>query len=244
MTEIMNFIFNNILLFVFIGIGYYIFHEYKDLKSRTESINDLFVKTLNTYLEEKINIAHETTSRILNEYGKEDTVSTEINRLLLMIEKGVSGSINDKVATSNAINKFKLSKKIDLEKYPYLKELETLGTFTEEDMNSKENGVAIARKEYNTQAFRYNERASSFLMQYLTKFLKLTQQYTIFDAPKASGYEENYEVFEEEEPEINSLSTLNRPMSNEETLNKLIYKNDYEEEITPEDLPVIEEKKN
>lgn len=238
----MNFIFNNIFLFVIIGIGYYIFHEYKDLKNRTDSINDLFTKTLNKYLEEKIKQAHETTSRILNEYGKEDTVSTEINRLLLMIEKGVSGSINDKVATSNAINKFKLSKKIDLKKYPYLTELETLGTFTEEDMNSKDNGIAIARKEYNTQAFRYNERASSFFMQYLTKFLKLNQQYAIFDAPKESKYEEDYEVFEEEEPEINSLSSLNRPMSNEETLNKLIYKNDYEEEITTEDLPIKEEK--
>ena len=165
----------------------------------------------------------------------------EINRLLLLIEKGVTGNINDKVETSNAINKFKLSKKIDLKKYPFLKELEDLGTFNEEDMNSKENGIAIARKEYNTQAFRYNEKASSFLMQYLTKSLKLNQQYLIFDAPKASKYEENYEVFEEEEPEINSLSSLNIPMNQDEELNKLIYKNDYEE-IKAEDLPEKKEK--
>ena len=108
-------------------------------------------------------------------------------------------------------------------------------------MNSKENGIAIARKEYNTQAFRYNEKASSFLMQYLTKSLKLNQQYLIFDAPKASKYEENYEVFEEEEPEINSLSSLNIPMNQDEELNKLIYKNDYEE-IKAEDLPEKKEK--
>lgn len=243
MTDIMYFIFNNIFFVVIIAIAYYIYHEYKDLKNRTNSINELFTKTLNKYLEDKINIAKETTSRILNEYGKEDDVSMEINRLLLMIEKGVTGSINDKVETSNAINKFKLSKKIDLEKYPFLKELETLGTFTEEDMNSKENGIAIARKEYNTQAFRYNEKASSFFMQYLTKFLNLNQQYTIFDAPKTSNYEENYEVFEEEEPEINSLSSLNIPLNYDDELNKLIYKNDYEDEINNEDLPIKKDDK-
>lgn len=241
MTDIMFFIFNNIFFIVIIAIGYYIYHEYKDLKTRTASINDLFTKTLDKYLESKIKEAEDVTSRILKEYGKEDEVSMEINRLLLLIEKGVTGNINDKVETSNAINKFKLSKKIDLKKYPFLKELEDLGTFNEEDMNSKENGIAIARKEYNTQAFRYNEKASSFLMQYLTKSLKLNQQYLIFDAPKASKYEENYEVFEEEEPEINSLSSLNIPMNQDEELNKLIYKNDYEE-IKAEDLPEKKEK--
>lgn len=241
MTDIMFFIFNNIFFIVIIAIGYYIYHEYKDLKARTANINDLFTKTLDKYLESKIKEAEDVTSRILKEYGKEDEVSMEINRLLLLIEKGVTGNINDKVETSNAINKFKLSKKIDLKKYPFLKELEDLGTFNEEDMNSKENGIAIARKEYNTQAFRYNEKASSFLMQYLTKSLKLNQQYLIFDAPKASKYEENYEVFEEEEPEINSLSSLNIPMNQDEELNKLIYKNDYEE-IKAEDLPEKKEK--
>ena len=40
-------------------------------------------------------------------------------------------------------------------------------------------------------------------MNYITKTLKLAQSYKIFDAPKSSSYELNYEVFEEEEPEIN-----------------------------------------
>ncbi len=224
MTELFNFIFDNFLFVVFLGIIYYIYLQYKDLKEKTASINELFDKVLNKYLEEKIVKAQETTDRILKEYGKEDTVSTEINRLLLMIEKGVAGSINDKVLTSNALNKFKLSKKIDFEKYPYLLELENLGTFTENDLSSVDNGVAIARREYNAQAFRYNEKASSFFMQYLTKFLKLNQQYIIFDAPRSSYYDENYEVFEEDEPEINSLATLNRTDEEDEvSLNDLIY---------------------
>ena len=50
-------------------------------------------------------------------------------------------------------------------------------------MESLDNGIAIARKEYNAQAFRYNEKASSFPIQYLTKALKVKSQYSIFDAP-------------------------------------------------------------
>lgn len=255
MTELFNFIFDNILLFVFIGILYYIFMQYKDLKAKTAAINDLFEKVLNKYLEERIKEARDTTDRILKEYGKEDTVSTEINRLLLMIEKGVNGSINDKVLTSNALNKFKLSKKIDFDRYPYLLELENLGTFTEEDLASVDNGVAIARREYNAQAFRYNEKASSFFMQYLTKLLKLNQQFIIFDPPKSSFYDDNYEVFEEEEPEINSLSTLNRGDKEDElSLNDLLY--DYKPEkeevqiehsdlvLKPSNMKEEDEKKN
>ncbi len=224
MTAIFNFIFDNFLLFVLVFLVYYVYMQYKDLKEKTIKINELFSKVLDKYLQEKINIAKETTDRILKKYGKEDTVSTEIGRLLLMIERGVTGTINDKVLTSNALNKFKLSKKIDFEKFPYLLELEKLGTFTEDDLTSVDNGVAIARREYNAQAFRYNEKASSFFMQYLTKLLKLNQQYIIFDAPVSSFYEDNYEVFEEEEPEINSLSTLNRQDSEEEvSLNDLLY---------------------
>lgn len=223
-TELFNFIFDNIFLVVIGGIIYYIYVQYKDLKAKTASINDLFDKVLNKYLEEKISKARETTDRILKEYGREDTVSTEINRLLLMIEKGVAGSINDKVMTSNALNKFKLSRKIDFDRYPYLLELEELGTFTEDELASVDNGVAIARREYNAQAFRYNEKASSFFMQYLTKLLKLNQQYIIFDAPRSSFYDDNYEVFEEEEPEINSLSTLNRTDNDDEpSLNDLLF---------------------
>ncbi len=239
MTEIFNFIFDNFFLFVFILLGYYLYRQYKDLKEKIASINEIFTNTLDKYLQDKIKIAEETTDRILKEYGREDTVSTEINRLLLLIEKGVTGSINDKVSTSNAINKFKLSKKIDFEKYPYLLELNDLGTFKEDELNDPTNEITIARREYNAQAFRYNEKASSIIMQYMTKLLRLPSQYIIFDAQKITRYEDNYEVFEEKEPEINSLSTLNRSDSVEveKSLNDLLYSNDNEDE---EDMITIE----
>ena len=90
-------------------------------------------------------------------------------------------------------------------------------------MESLDNGIAIARKEYNTQAFRYNEKANGFPMQYLTKLLKLNSQFLIFDKPRAKKYSELYEVFEEEEPEIDSLTSLNRD-TEEDNLNNLMYK--------------------
>lgn len=160
MVTIVNFIFDNVIWVVIAGFIYYLYVSYKDLKKEIGIISNLFTKTLDSYLKKKIDEALTTTDSILTKYGREDTVSTEINRLLLMIEKGVDGSINDKVATSNAINKFKLSKKIDFERYPYLLELNKLGTFTDEDMNSIDNGIAIARREYNAEAFRYNEKSS------------------------------------------------------------------------------------
>lgn len=242
MTEILNFIFDNFFLFVFILICYYIYRQYKDLKSRTIVINEIFEKSLNKYLEEKIKIAEDTTDRILKKYGREDTVSTEINRLLLLIERGVKGSINDKVFTSNAINKFKLSKKIDFERYPYLLELNDLGTFNEEDLSNELGEVALARKNYNAEAFRYNEKASTVIMQFMTKLLKLPSQYNLFEAQKINRYEDNYEVFEEKEPEINSLSTLNRSetVELEKNLNDLLLNNQEEkEEVTIEHSDLI-----
>lgn len=225
MTEIFNFIFDNFFLFMILLLGYYIYRQYKDLKERTININGIFEKTLNKYLEEKIGAAEEATDRILKKYGREDTVSTEINRLLLLIEKGVKGSINDKVITSNAINKFKLSKKIDFERYPYLLELNELGTFKEEELNDPTNEITLARKNYNAEAFRYNEKASSIIMQYVTKIVHLPEQFVIFDAPKTTRYEDNFEVFEEKEPEINSLSSLNYDdtIMAKSNLNDLIY---------------------
>ncbi len=225
MTEIFNFIFDNFFLFMILLLGYYIYKQYKDLKERTININGIFEKTLNKYLEEKIGAAEEATDRILKKYGREDTVSTEINRLLLLIEKGVKGSINDKVITSNAINKFKLSKKIDFERYPYLLELNELGTFKEEELNDPTNEITLARKNYNAEAFRYNEKASSIIMQYVTKIVHLPEQFVIFDAPKTTRYEDNFEVFEEKEPEINSLSSLNYDdtIMAKSNLNDLIY---------------------
>lgn len=243
MTEIFNFIFDNFFLFVVILLGYYLYKQYKDLKERTTNINNIFEKTLNKYLEEKIGKAEEATDRILKEYGREDTVSTEINRLLLLIEKGVKGSINDKVITSNAINKFKLSKKIDFDRYPYLLELNELGTFKEVELNDPTNEITLARKNYNTEAFRYNEKASSIIMQYMTKLVHLPEQYVIFDAPKTERYEDNFEVFEEKEPEINSLSSLNYDdtVMKNSNLNDLLYNNQSEEteEVTIEHSDLI-----
>lgn len=236
MVTIFNFIFDNIIFVVIGGFIYYLYISYKDLKKELEVINNIFTKTLDSYLKVKIDEAINTTDRILKRYGREDTVSTEINRLLLMIEKGVEGSINDKVATSNAINKFKLSKKIDFEQYPYLLELNKLGTFTDEDMNSVDNGVAIARREYNTEAFRYNEKTSGIIIQLLTKITKLPEQFIIFDAPKTSKYEEKYEVFEEtDEPEINTLTMLNRPEGPSDYLVK-----EEQEEIEEKEEVIIE----
>lgn len=235
MMEILGFVFENFLLVLFGALFILGYIQYKDLKTRTTKINDLFVKTLNSYLEAKINEAKETTDDILKKYGREDTVSTEINRLLLLIEKGVSGSINDKVTTSNAINKFKLSKKIDFKRYPYLLELEKLGTFNDEG-ETLENDINDARKEYNVLAFQYNEKASNFPIQYLTKYLGLTSQYMIFDQPKNAKYHDIYEVFEEVETDINSLANLNMSMPDEDDLNDLILKNKKEEE--PEEIKI------
>lgn len=210
MSGLANFLFGNIFLIILVGIIIYTIRQYKDLKDRTLAINDIFTKTLNAYLTSKINAAKDVAKRIMDEHGEDEIVAAEVNRLLYQIENFEKGTINDKVSASNSINKFKLSKKIDFEKYPFLKDLEGLGTFSEQDMSSLENGVAIARKEYNTQAFRYNEKAQEVPIQYLTKYLKLNSQFIIFDAIKSTRYEDDYEVFEEKEPEIHSLTVLNR----------------------------------
>lgn len=206
---LMNFIFNNIILFLVIGVGIFIYTQYKNLKTKRIAINSLFTQVLDEYLTKRINEAKDITTRILQEYNREDEVNTEISRLLTMIEKGIQGSANDKVETSNAINRFKLSKNINLDRYPMLAELNNIGTFTEEDMNSLDNGVAIARRDYNAEAFRYNEKASEFPIQYLVKLFGLREQYIIFDPPKSKMYEQTYEVFEEEEPEIHTLEAMN-----------------------------------
>lgn len=210
MYRIFELIFNNILLIIVILIGIYIYKVYKDLNDKKKKIQEKFDKVLDTYLSSKIEEAKETTNRITATYPREDEAKTEIDRLLMTINKGITGTINDKVETSNAINKFKLNKKIDLERYPELKELSKLGTFTEEDMDSIDNGVALARREYNALAFQYNEKAGGFPIQYIVKLLRLNSHYVIFDPPKSKAYEENYEVFEEETPELNSITSLNQ----------------------------------
>lgn len=237
MSGLANFLFGNIFLIILVGIIIYVFRQYKDLKERTVSINELFNKGLNQYLETKINEAKQLADKIMQDHGENELVAAEIKRLLYQIESFEKGTINDKVTASNSINKFKVNKKLDFEKYPFLRDLEDLGTFTEKDMTSLENGVAIARKEYNTQAFRYNEKASEVPIQYLTKFLKLNEQYVIFDAPKYEKYGHDYEVFEEKDPEINSLNLLNRNTEVEEKAEQL--KMAKENKIIKE-TPVIE----
>ena len=164
---------NFIPILLFLGL-IYVGVQVKKLSDYRKEIQKRFDQVLTEYLNNKINYAKGVINDILAEYGREDTVSTEINRLMIAIEKGASGDINDKVMTSNAINKFKLSKSVDLEKYPSMSKLNGIGVFNEQEMASVDNGVALARKEYNMNAFRYNQVASGFPMQYLVKLFGLS----------------------------------------------------------------------
>ena len=210
MRALFNLIFDNIILVIVVLLAYYVYRQYKELKSKAEAINSVFEKTLNEYLNKKISEAKKISAEVLSEYEHVELIRQEVERINLTVEKGINGNINEKVEASNLLNKYKLNKKIEIDRYPNVKNLENIGTFTDEDMGSIDNGIAIARKEYNARAFRYNEKSTDFPMQYLTKIFKLPAQYTIFDAPKTSNYDEKYEVFEEQEPEINSLDVLNR----------------------------------
>ena len=233
MRAIMNFIFNNIFLIIFILVGYYVYTQYKDLKEKNETIENIFERTLNKYIDKAISDIKNKAQFLKEKYiqfGEEEdeekeekkgeksleeniadqkkhVVENDLNRLLMIVEK--SKTINEKVAACNAINKYHINNKIDFEEYPDMKELDEIGVFTDDVMNSLENGIAIARREYNANAFRYNEKANTFPIVHMTKLLRLPAKYDIFDAPKSSNYEENFEVFEEVEPEINSLASLN-----------------------------------
>ena len=232
MQMIFNFIFDNFLLVVAVLLGWYVFTQYKDLKAKTVKIKDLFTKTLNPYLERKINEAKTLAEEIKNEYSTNKEIETEMKRLLTIIEKGNTGTINETVEISNTINKYKAPKKIDLEKYPKIEKLNELGTFNEDDIDAEKDGVSIARRQYNANAFRYNEKAGGFPMTFLVKLLGLSPSYKIFDAPKSSSYELNYEVFEEEEPEINSLTSLNRSVPTKTNdLNKLMMKKEEKPQV-------------
>ena len=111
MQTIFNFIFDNFLLVVGVILGWYIYNQYTDLKAKTVKIKDLFTKTLNPYLEKKINEAKTLAEEIKEEYGSNKEIETEMTRLLTIIEKGITGTINEKVETSNTINKYKAPKK-------------------------------------------------------------------------------------------------------------------------------------
>lgn len=228
MQTIFNILFDYFFLFLGIGFVYYSYRQYTDLKERTAKIYDLFKKTLYPYLDKRYKEAKDLANSLKEEYGHIDKLNTEIDRLLLILEKSEEGTINELVEISNLINKFKIDKKIDSKKYPRMLELNDLTIFKEEEMESLDNGLAIARKEYNTMAFRYNEKANSFPMNKLATSFKLNKQYKIFDALKTSNYDEIYEVFEEQEPEIHSLTVLNY-IKEEDDLPKL---KDEVEELT------------
>ena len=215
-NNLANAVFGNLFLIALIIIGFYIFYTFKELSKRVAEMKRQFDKVLDSYITEKIKKAKETADSILKTYGKEDAVSTEITRLLLTIEKGESGNLNDKVATCNALNKFHLNEQVDLEKYPELAKLKDLKVFTEEELNQMDNGLALARREYNAQAFLYNAKAGGFPIQYLTKLFGYKGHYIIFDTQNFENYSENYEVFEEEEKEADLMDNLNQKAKKEE----------------------------
>lgn len=213
-----NLIFGNFIpILVIVGI-FYIASQLKKMSDYRKELQKRFDQVLTEYLNKKILFAKDVMNQILEEYGREDAVSTEISRLMVAIEKGESGDINDKVTTSNSINKFRLSKNVDLEKYPSMAKLNDIGVFNENEMTSIDNGVALARKEYNTYAFRYNQVASGFPIQYLARFFGFKSHYVIFGNPKSISYHAEYETLDSETNETNSLSSLNRVQEEKETV--------------------------
>ena len=237
MATIMNFIFDNILLVLLAFVVYYIYHTHKILKELTGKINYTFSNGLDDYIKTKIKEITDIATRLSKEHEGEVIVTNETTRLMTMIKQGNAETINDKVEISNAINRFKLSKNIDFEKYPYLKELEKIGIFNDEDMDSVDNGIAIARREYNAQAFRYNEKTSSMVVQYLSKLTNFPAKYLTFEKTKSMAYQENYEVFDEEEPEINTLASLNYVRKKTIEEKKIVEEKRNDGIITEEDLP-------
>ena len=209
MYQIMEFFFNNIILFIIILIIIYIVKEYNFLKRKVQNIQKQFTDFLDSYLITKMNEAKSLTANLLNEYKDVEEIKNELTRLLIIIEKGSTGTINEKVEASNALNKYQFSKQIAIEKYPSLKQLSSIGTFIENDKNTLNNGVKLARITYNAEAFRYNEKASSFLMQNLIKLLELNTHFVIFDQPISTMYDINFEVLQEPVQKLESLSNLN-----------------------------------
>ena len=211
MYKIVEFLFSNIILVTIIAFFVYIYVNYKQLQEKKSKMNYKFERYLNKYIGDKINTANNLATKILNEYGREDAVRTEIIRLQMMIQKGVDGTIADKVNTCNILNKFKVNKELDVNKYTYFKELENIKPFYDiEDLNSIKDDIAIARREYNLLVLEYNEKASSVIMQYAAKVLNIETQFPLFDSIKEDTYDKDYEVFDENEHAIKSLSSLDR----------------------------------
>lgn len=239
MYDIFNFIFNNAFLLIVVAALIYVYTKYKKIKSCQNEIQDKFKERLYPYLDKKYKEYDQIIRDLLDEYYIEE-IQIELKKILKIIEPGIGGTLNDYVSVSNQINKLKLNSKLDLKRFPKLEQINKFETFTESEMESVDNGLAFARKEYNTLAFRYNELAIEFPMQYLTSILKLTRQFILFDAPKTNTYDTNFEVFEEEEPEIDSLAGLNKQLMKRE--NTLIEEDELpkkKEEVTIEHTDVI-----
>ena len=84
-------LFSNIVPILIIVFIFYIISQFKKMGEYKKEIQKRFDQALTEYLNKKINEAKEVTDSILQEYGREDAVSTEISRLLVTIEKGQSG---------------------------------------------------------------------------------------------------------------------------------------------------------
>lgn len=222
MYPIMEFLFTNIFLIILVGFGIYIYSSYKKLNEKKAYMTKQFDKYLNNYLNNKINLANQIANKILSEYGREDAVRTEIIRLQVIIKKGIDGTIADKVITCNVINKFKVSKEIDRQKYPYFNELEQIKTFHDIDINSITDDVSLARKAYNQTAMEYNELASGIPMQYFVKLLNIEAQFPVFENIVQENYNDKYEEFEMSEPEINKITSLNRVVRKEEVVEDVV----------------------
>lgn len=220
MYKIMEFLFINIIPLLILGFIIYVIYIYKQLNNMKDKMQHLFDKHLNNYLGSKIKLANDTSTKIINEYGREDAIRTEIIRLRVIIEKGINGTITDKVNTSNVINKYKVSKEIDTERYPYFKELANIKTFYDIELDSITDDIALARKDYNDLARKYNELAGGSVMQYVVKVLNIEPQFPVFEHIHQEKYSDKYEELEMEEPEINKISTLNMVEKQEEVEEK------------------------
>ena len=87
MREVFNFIFNNAILVLILGAIYYIYRQYKGLKTVDNEIKIEFNKILNRYLDGKIIEAGKIASEVEKEYGHVDMIKQEIDRLKYSIEK-------------------------------------------------------------------------------------------------------------------------------------------------------------
>lgn len=217
MRDLFNFVFDRWYIFLFIGSMFYIYIKYKALKEESHTVQEKFKERLYPYLDERFKKYKNIVMDLLDEYLIEE-IQIELKRIDKIIEPGIGGTLNNYVDVSNKINKLKLNSKLDLNRFPKLDQINSFQTFTTEEIESIDNGLEFARKEYNTLAFRYNEKALEFPMQYLVSILQLPSQYILFDTPKKDTYSNDFEEFEEEEPEIDSLANLNKQLMRRENV--------------------------